>query len=318
MRQNSQINTATELLRDDQYALIVMDKNASYHHVFPISTEQEVMESCVEFNNYHCDLGPSETGTAAHFLKEACKTWGIDVPPVIEDFAFSTAEVGYNNIRQSEIPPPTLTKQASHQVFALKRVGKYAIDTPELVKEASGYFDKHWNSFSLPDRRDFAKAVQSRADTLGVGCSPTISKFASDSYNQFLGGEISLRKNTVRDTNLKSAYARLFQRRHDIKVDTFVDYLDRLDKKAGFGSLYGSGISDPLAATVGVLPQASFSIDVGGNSYDASDVINALNNLSTKSPGLLGATMIEQLKAHPELFTSLPMPDQETIMSYGD
>jgi hypothetical protein len=323
MRQDSQINTANDrMLRDDQYALIVMDKQASQHKLFPVASKNDVMESCIEFDNYHQDLGPGEQKTAAFFLKQACQTWGLAVPPVIEDIASSKAEIGYNNIRQAEVPVAPIAKQASanYQHFALERVGRFAIDTPQLVKTASDYFDKHWSEFDLADRRDFAQAVKSRASDLGVQVSDQIHKFASDSFNPNLAGQISLRRSSVKDESLKQAYTKLWSHRNDLTVDQFADFMGRLDKKAGIDAHYSNGVlMDPLTATTGVAIQKEASLgSVNGADYTASDVVRAVTSMSEKSPGLFGESMIEQLKKHPEIFTSLPMPEQETILSYAN
>lgn len=323
MRQDSQINTANDrMLRDDQYALIVMDKRASQHKLFPTNTKDSTMESCVEFNNYCNDLGPGEQQKAAHFLKKACKTWGLAVPPVVEDYAPSKAEVGYSNMHQAEVPLAPLHKQASpqYQHFALERVGRFAIDTPELVKAASSYFDKHWGEFTPSDRRDFARAVGHRADTLGVPVGDHINKFASDSYNPNLPGELSLRRSNVRDEQMKSAYTKLWGHKGDLNVDQFADLLGKLDKKAGIDRFYNQGlISDALTATVGVeVQKQSNMIELGGIGYGAPDIVRALSNMSAKEPALFGEDMVSQLKKNPELFTSLPMPEQEIILSYAD
>ena len=322
MRQDSQINTANDrMLRDDQYALIVMDKQASQHKLFPVSSKNDVMESCVEFSNYCRDLGPGEQKTAAFFLKEACQLWGLAVPPVVEGFVPSKAEIGYNNVHQAEIPLAPFAKQASpqYQHFALERVGRFAIDTPELVKTASDYFDKHWNEFETADRRDFARSVQHRASDLGVDVGLQINKFASDSYSSSLPGEIALRRSQTRDPLIKEAYTKLWGHRGDLSVDQFADLLGQLDKKAGFEQFYTSGMNDPLTATLGPKIEKSASIiEMDGNSYSAADIVKALTNVSTKSPGLFGKSDIDQLKANPELFTSLPMPEREIILSYAD
>ena len=321
MLKTSQINTANDRnLRDDQYALIVMDKEASYK-LFPTTSRDDTMRSCIEFNNYCYDLGPGEQKTAAHFLKEACKTWGIGVPPSVEGMVPSAAEIGYNNVRINEVPLQPLVKAASanHQFFALDGIKRYAIDTPELCKKASDYFDKHWFSFGPSDRRDFAKAVQSRSSDLGVDTSDKIHKFAADTYNVNLHSEIIMRRNSTRDENLKVAYDRLMTYKNDIKVEKFAEYLGALDKKAGFAGLYSDGaISDPLTATVGVPLHKKASIaELDGVSYDAAAILDALGGLETKSPALFGPTMIKQLKNNPELFASLPMPEQKVILSYA-
>ena len=315
MKHDSQIlSSDNNNLRDDQFALIILDKQSSIR-LFPVEDKQSTIDSCMEYDKYIDDLGPNEQLVAAKFLKAACGTWNI-IPPISVD---NSKNIDYPHNKIAAEVPLSIPKMASaeHYVhYALK--GKYyAIDDSRMVKQACEYFEGNSNGFGMADRRSFAQNVSRRSTELGCDSSQLIEKFASEDYSESLMPQLEIRR-YLSSRPLKQDYEKLASYAGDIPVDQFVSLLEGLDKKTGLSRLYASKrLLDPLTATVGHHKQASaWTVTINGTEYGPEKLASAIKHPDVRK--LYGEGMVDQLEKFPEIFTSLPMTDQEDIMSYAD
>jgi hypothetical protein len=315
MRNDSQILTYTHedtSLRGDQFALILMDKQASYL-MFPCNNRENTINSCEEFERFYEELAAEEQKTAAHFLKESCLTWGLQPSSLMLELGQEDQET--NQVRNSAFDSP-VQKAASHQWFALR--GSYPIDTKNLVKQAMEYFDQHRKEFDPRDARDFARNVEQRARDLDVQTEGTsIGKFASDEYGDQLGIQFTARKMLAKEAHIQDRYDKLLEYRNALTVDQFVDILTELDKKAGMDRQWGRILNHPYEATLAEKKASiAFTVDIDNDTYDSLQVKQALKNPDLDS--LYGSGMISQLRSDPALILSLPKPDQKVILGHAE
>lgn len=297
------------MLRQDQYALISVDGNDVIKR-YPTHSMQSTIDSFMDFSSDD-ELTPEERATAGHFLKKAAVLYGLNLP--FEKTAGCSMPHDGPKTNIVTVKKPVQKKAAQYTAFALK--GRYPIDTPDLVKQASSYFDEHWRQFSFNDRRVYAQNVQKQATLLGAPSSRMIEKFASTNYSANLPHELSKRSSLSND----KSFDRLGNYIGKVSVDEFASLLGELDKKAGITSSYNKSILDPQAATlqdpiekIAAIGGKTWEID--GISYSEEEMKKGLAHPDVIS--LYGSSLVSQLR-NPEVFDELSIPDKKVILQYG-
>lgn len=300
--------TELNALRDDQFALI--EKNAGRY--FPVNSREETQNSIEDFVGSLEDLSKEARVKTAYYLKQAAAYFGIDENEVVNQYAEpqDTNFVFYN------VPEPTIQKKASHSVFALD--GKYPIDSPDLIKQASVYFDKHYRSFLPREQHEFAKNVQKAAGMMGVETSGTIQKMASTTFDQNVFWELKARENVALNEH-KHYYQKLATIVGKTSSQEFAHALYETDKRCGLTEGYNKLYKHPAEAVVGIPKVAAKHSDwtttVSGKSYTKENLDKALSNDQVIK--MFGKSMIDQMKKDPAVFDSLPVDHKETILSHG-
>lgn len=300
--------TELQALRDDQFALI--EKNAGRY--FPVNSREETETSIQDFMGSLDDLSQEARSKTAYYLKQAAAQFGLDEDDALSEFSEpqDTNFVFYN------VPSPRIQKQAGHTVFALD--GKYPIDSPELIKQAADYFDKHYRAFLPREQHEYAQNVQKAAGIMGVETSTTIEKMASTSFDQNVFWELKARENVALQEH-KPYYQKLASIVGKSTPQEFAHALYETDKKCGLINGYNTLYKHPAEAVVGLPKQAaaksSWTATVNGKAYDKSNLDKALSNDQVIK--MFGQSMIDQMKKDPAVFDSLPMDHKETILSHG-
>lgn len=311
MRIDSQIQTHDNL-RNDQFALVLMNKQAAPYKIFPVDTADNTRASLVEFENYYTDLTEEEQKTAAFFLKESCLTWGISPSRLVYDLGKEAQET---NSRQ-DVPVTSFAPGAGFSHFALG--GHYAIDTEDHIKQAMEYFHDHYRGFSGPDRCTFAANVVQRAGELNVGIDEAdiINKYASPEYDlSKLKAQLLVRQDLSKTAADKSRYETLAKFAAELTPSEFADLLGEIDSKNGITRSYNKHIMDPYESTLmNKAASISFTIESDGNTYNSLQVKKAVSNPEVAK--LFGSGVAKQLQQDPAIILSLPKVDQETILSY--
>lgn len=295
--------------REDQYALIrVVGKDKEY--LYPIDTPTNTINSLNNFFEDRFSLSKEEVQTAGYFLKQASILHGI---PVIEELQ-KAAKVNTNVVR---VPQKTVyEKKASHHKYALK--DRYPIDTPQLVKQASQYFDNNWMRFNEDARREYAINVKKQADYFGVPVSDKIEKFASSTFDSNIGYQLQKRAKMAKTAEGKEAYNKLSMFIKKASVDDFISILRALDKKHDLTKYYGNIIDDPTTTVLGKeATDASYGAtwEIDGVTYTEEDLKKALSHPDIIS--LYGAPLISILR-EPAQFDELPVNDKKAILQYAN
>lgn len=200
-------------------------------------------------------------------------------------------------------------------MFALN--GRYPIDTPEMIKQASEYFDNNWTMIWPENRREFAKNVQKQANALGTEAGWLIKHYAAETFAKDIQGKLDKRANLIPEC--KESMQKLAAFVDKSTPDDFASVLGDLDKKFGLISSYGKDIGDPYfdVLEAPVQKEASntgWSLDLGGVNYTQKDLNKALNHPSVVS--MYGEATTTQLQ-NPMVFDSLPLDDKEIILEHA-
>jgi hypothetical protein len=314
MRKESQVMISDLPLRRDQFALILMDKQATYK-LFPIDTRDHIIDSCNEFEKYASDLSDDEKSTAAYFLKQACLTRGFSPSSLVEKLGSQSCDSNVTNNDHVAVSSPVA--QPHHYALG----GQYVIDTTEHIKLASEYFNENMRDFEAADRRVFAQNVAERSRELGADPGATILKYASVEYNHGAAKQQLLVRQSlaVREED-QEAYEKLAEYIPELTGDELSDLMGRLDKRAGLDRVYGRHILDPLDSVYSGMDKVAespvWTDDINGRTYSSLDLRKALANPQVAL--LYGKGLVSQLSSNPEGFMALPKTDRESIMSYAN
>ena len=298
------------MLRSDQFALISVDGSEVIQR-YPTNSMQNVMDSFIDFAGDKT-LDEDERACASHFLKQASALYGLALP-FDKVAGCQMKHDGVSNIVYKKKPIQKSAAVANpHKCFALK--GRYPIDTPELIKQASVYFDEHWKNFDPGSRRVYAQNVQKQASIFGLPAGRLIEKFASNSYSKNLLFELEKRAH-IADTD---AFTKLASYQKDLSVDQFATLLTELDAKHHIQSSYNKSILDPLSSVLAdpIEKQATSgqTWEMDGMTYSEEEMRKGLAHPDVIA--LYGNSLVAQLR-NPEVFDTLSDSDKKVIFQYG-
>jgi hypothetical protein len=309
-------------LAEEDFALVMLTKEASRLRKFPITDEANTWLSCHYFSKTAARLPHTAQKIAAANLKRACAIFNITPPNNVCELADETVssnfydEATHANADRSfeqtvKIARELPRSESSPHYYALS--GKYAMPSAEYVKIASQYFDKHEKEFgNAEDRHSFANNVLNRAKELNVdlGESATINKYASDQYSDNISRQIKLRESLVDGKDdLSKSLSKLASFKSTTEPSVFAKALYEFDKKAGLERYYGKSVDDAFKATLEKTAASAYQWkDAQTNESITGDLLKkAASSKFDKISQYFGKTVAENLKKHPvEIFDSLP------------
>lgn len=310
-----------EALPKEDFALVIMTKEGQELKKFPVNDAANTWLSCHYFSNTHEVIPDGAMKIAASNLKVACALYDLPVPEIVKQAAVEGVQTNiYEESTKSEDKVIKVAYDSSHSqgttYYALGN--RYPMPTPEFVKKAEEYFDRHWHDFKdASDRYEFAKNVSNRAKELSVKVASTnIKKYASDSFGSVIAKEILVRKDLLDGNDkLSSALNKLASHVEDTDPSTFAKALHIFDKKAGIEKYYDRGVRDAYRATFEnseeVDKLASFGYRwedaVSGVSVDEASLVKCADTKYDKIKGYFGPTLADSLKKQAvAIFESLP------------
>lgn len=220
---------------------------------------------------------------------------------------------------------PIREKRAEYEHFALPHLERYPLDTPELVKAASDYFDEHEQAFPLLERRIFAESLWQRAEDLGVEVEGAFAKYAGSEYGPYLEAELLARARGFEGTGHEAVYETLLEKKAQIDPPVMAQLLKEADEATGAASTYGRpgvGYRNPYEAVYGKtaaeqddkLTEDEVYSWVGGNDYTNAWRLRALAEAPRGLDGAFDEDFIKSFRKDPVgIFKSLPDPQKVTI-----
>lgn len=327
-------------LPDDQFALVVLTKNANVVRKFPVTDECSSWLSAQYFDMNHDKLSLHEKVAAASNIRDACVAYEVNIPCSVEKYA---ADKSVGNFVSEGVHPTwwdeclrkeaerELTKTASAEVNArmelpdsayaliLDHEGEtarmYAMPDENHVKIASAYFKKYAYDLSPQNRHMFASNVLNRAKELDVELQSTghLEKWASDNYNSHINYHIEQRRSMIpRHEKKAEVLDSLASLRNSANPHAFASALHEFDKLAGLEKYYDNAITEPWEASMGPEKIASWSTDVDGGILTEADLQKVAQSGKLKSH--FGEAFQNQFSKHAvSIFESLPTPEKIVI-----
>jgi len=317
MLKNAHINTQPDMdyLRNDQFALILMESGEKPKRMFPIFNKQAAEQSAYDFCGGYIYMGPEEQKTAAYHIGAALLTYGSPVSPLIQKLA---KEVNSNLVQNESVEAPAPQKK----VFALPEYRKYPLDTVEDVKAATDYFGKYASKMEHEYRPVYARNVMERAKELNLNVTDEIVKYAMPVYRDgsIIAQHLKMRMQLVPET--REPLTKLASIASQINPLDFSRVLEDVDYKYGLNNQWEKLIPTPdetvleSGGEIRKLAAAGkgWSFSANGRSYSESDLRRACGSEMVKT--MYGADMAQQM-ANPSVFDSLPNPTKATVLSYA-
>ncbi len=220
---------------------------------------------------------------------------------------------------------PVREKKASYAVHALPHLRRYPLDTPELVKQASAYFDEHVTEFPLLERRVFSQSLHVQAQRLGVKVAGTFQEYAGNEYGPHIRAELLSRANGFRGTGHEVVYETLLEKQAEVDPRVMAELLKEADNATGADSAYGRpgvGFRDPYAAVYGGVKVAAEEVPekdnyswVSGSDYVNGFMLEAFADSGPDLDATFGEGFWESFKRDPVgIFKSMPDP-QKVVLS---
>ena len=294
--------------RDDQYALI-LKQGSNIYRKYPTDSATTTVDSLNQFFNDEPSLSREEAETAGYFLKQASILYGIPLNFTMSRFQKTASSNVIHQIEKMASPV-----RESH-TYALG--DRYPIDNAALIKQASDYFDSHWQRFGESDRRLFAKNVQKQASKLGVESSEKIEKYASDSFSYDLPYHLRKRARLAGPDGA-TAYEKMEEIIKKASVDDYIVVLRKLDEKYGLTPYYNCSIDDPTTAVLeksAIDLGSGMSWEINGTTYTEHDMKKALAHPDVIAT--YGAPLVSMLR-EPTQFDELPINDKKMILQYAN
>jgi len=228
---------------------------------------------------------------------------------------------------------PVETYEAASEHHCLP--GRYPIDSYGQVKQAEAYFEEHYHTLDLPDRRTYAFNLVGRANDLGVKVAGTVLDYAGHRLGRHLPSELLKRASTYREHDAGRIYEELQTKVASMAPDDVVRALHLADSASGAAHAYGKpvvGFRDPFAAVFGVKvakEQITGEDDASdhadheaaaefvwnrGSDYVTGDQLRFMANRNEELDGVLGEGFSKEYSKDPVgTFKALPDPQKHVL-----
>jgi hypothetical protein len=195
----SQVNLhneeSLERLRDDQYALVLMDKTGNVSKKYPIDSLEQTWLSSIYFMKTGAQLPNLAQAIAASNIKHAANVWGLETPDTITKIA-SNYPFSHNiwvEGQQEDIDlelktPENMEKIArdpdsnDNRYWGLSNgYLRYPLHNQEQIKVAAEYLQQNEKAFTPEERHEFATKIAARGHEYGMIeqiQKPVLTKYA--------------------------------------------------------------------------------------------------------------------------------------------
>ena len=345
--QNLHFELLTEVERDrlpdDSFGLVTITKHAGVLRRFPVSDAGNSWLSAQSFDGNYGNLAMPARFVAAHFIKQACKAYGVPSAPRVESYAASVdpGDVRSNVYVEGSDGSFFLRKLAQHELvhkqavaaeldallampdshFALvvhtgdgDVIRKYAMPDAARVQRAAQYFDKYAMQLHPEHRHRFASSVKNRAAELGVALSPggLVEKWASQRWSPHFVAHLEQRKSLLpRNEEARSVLDKLAAVVEDTDPETMAQALETFDHATGLARHYDRALTDAWASTMDKQASA-WSTEIDDHTLTESDLKKVAAGGRLKS--YLGEAFSQEFAKSPvEVFESLPQTEKVLI-----
>lgn len=202
--------------------------------------------------------------------------------------------------------------------YAMPSVRKYPLDSYADVKTAAVYFDEHYPSFDLEDRREYAVHLADRMEQLGMAAPESVAKYAGHEYGPFVDVELMARARNYEGTEHQGAYEVLLEKRAAVAPFVLLETLAELDSLSGADTKYDAplGFRDPFQAVYGKFASEKEPWAwTQGNEYVNDTMLKDLaTNRYQSLDRAFGMDMRKSFQQDPVgVFTSMPDPQKVVI-----
>ena len=247
---------------EKDFGLVLFHPQSGIMHKFALYTPELVELNLAYLDDKKDSLPDEVVKVAATNLVAAANLKNIDIPDGLSEFKESKTYIP-NIVDVREIDNINYTeKVATNQeptTFALQAEKKYPLDTANNVDEAVAYFDRYHRDFDdVSQKLEYSVNTKIAADSHNISIEGTeVAKYAnlsSEVFNKDFSDHMKIRESYLKpETKEKvlETYNDLSKRADEIGPVKTAEVLYQIDKEAGLNHIYGSGVEDPVIATLG-------------------------------------------------------------------
>lgn len=317
------------MLRNHQFALTVITKQASKLNKYPIADHDSTWLSNRYFEMTHQRLPKEAAVIAASNIKTACEKFKIAPSKVVSSMAKQASANIYFEKGADLKSTNVVTKYDFSKLAQADAIGdnytqaQYAMPNVSCVKMACEYFEKNASKMPLETRHKYAAAIQRRAHELGMEIQKgAVGKYASDHYSPMVDAHIRARASLAEARpDVRAMYEKVGSLKKEYSPSQFAQLLHGIDKRAGMDRYYGSHLTNPFYATFAAQPDpyAGYRYKSASRELLPDELKNAVSAHHGKIKEHFGQTIADELRKEPlAIFDSLPKDAKEIIVGIVD
>lgn len=304
----------------DRFALTYMTKEGEVRQKYPIDDDAMTWCSAQYFDANHENLSQKGRAVAASNIKEAAERFGINTNQfeALDEF-YVESESGRQILKEGQAIEEHLPEVEQSSYYLLPKQQKYPADTPDQIKRAQHYFEKHASDLKIDERRKFARRLVNRARETDVELDEDTKRYASEKKAQ--EEQIKLAFETRKQhvgPGMEDKLDTIYQNRERIPADVMTEALREFDKKAEITHLWDKSIPDPdqsvrSSKLKDEKKEAAQNIVYEGVSINSDDIRQISND---KLSNYFSENQIKELNDNPQVvFEALPDQHKEIIVS---
>jgi hypothetical protein len=196
--------------------------------------------------------------------------------------------------------------------FALVVNGErhYPLYTPELVKQASSFFEENQELMSPEYRSQFARklAAKNREENMH-------DKYCGEGYGNQLESQLHMRKQCLADKVAHIVLDVLYEKRASMSPENFAQNLERFDRENGLDGQWDRLIYDPYSATFSEKrANLDYFYEQDGMSVTGQE-LRKLAEDSSALRGMFDQEIVDEFENDPvAIFSSMPNPQKSIMM----
>lgn len=202
-----------------------------------------------------------------------------------------------------------------------KTVGRFQLNSPELLKRAQDYFLDNYLAMHPKYRKELADSIIKQAFEQGAMVKEAkVKAYGGDTYSNNLAinvlSRIPLLKGSEEElTKAASTLRSLLAASEMLSPSKFASVLEEYDKRTGLDEAWDRHVKDPWLSTFETTKVATWSYRMGDDVIDEHQLREFVSGHLGMLTGYLQNHLIAELQRHPvEIFDSLPKPEKDIII----
>ena len=311
-----------EKLDNEDFALIAVDEGIVMRK-FACHDAGTTTMSVIYFLEHGNKLPEEAQKVAAARLTNACQYFGLKTPmelvkiSLIEPREKQSAVVDITG--KSSNPITKVAKPMTDNDYAVVfQDGRkfYPINTWDRVKLAEQYYADEGIRMDPEIRHQFVTKLSAKAEQIGYPLNGKLKEAGSQRYASqgHMRAAIEMRKVACAPGQAREALEELFEKRAELKPQTYAEVLRRLDVSTGLDKGWDTVILDPWSSTFGVDKTATIVWEQAGERVSDGQLRTLARNSLDSVKQAFGFGFADEFVKDPVgMFKSMPDPEKKVL-----
>jgi hypothetical protein len=192
----------------------------------------------------------------------------------------------------------------------------YPINTWDLMKTASDYFEENRLRMQPEIRRQFATKLAARGSLTGYPVSEEVRELGSPTYasSGHVKAAVEMRKVACAPGEMREFLDELFEKKASLEPEVFAQVLQRFDVDSGLDKGWDQVVIDPWASTFGIDKTANVVWEQGAERVTDAELENLARNHSVVLHSQYEDDFVREFQKNPiTIFNSMPDPQKRQL-----